>query len=154
MLIDSSHKPAFATNSPAKTPEMPLTGFDQPVHAAIARVTGGLSPLALTQAYTDWAGHLLMSPDKQAELIHDAASAWARFLSYYLRDGPGVDCPPCIEPLPQDVRFRGDEWRQWPFNVLSQGFLLTQQWWHKAATDVPGVTRHHEEIVEIGRAHV
>jgi polyhydroxyalkanoate synthase len=147
VLIDSSHKPAFATNSPAKTPEMPLTGFDQPVHAAIARVTGGLSPLALTQAYTDWAGHLLMSPDKQAELIHDAASAWARFLSYYLRDGPGVDCPPCIEPLPQDVRFRGDEWRQWPFNVLSQGFLLTQQWWHKAATDVPGVTRHHEEIV-------
>jgi len=36
---------------------------------------------------------------------------------------------------------------QWPFNILSQGFLLTQQWWHKAATDVRGVSKHHEDIM-------
>jgi polyhydroxyalkanoate synthase subunit PhaC len=127
--------------------EKSFAGIDQRFHSAIARLTGGLSPLALNQAYMDWAEHFLMSPDKQAELIHAAAAAWARFLTYCLHDGPGSDCPPCIEPLPQDTRFNGEEWRQWPFNILSQGFLLTQQWWHKAATDIPGVTKHHEDIV-------
>ena len=48
--------------------ETGFTGFDQRFHASIARLTGGLSPLALSQAYTDWAEHLLMSPDKQAAL--------------------------------------------------------------------------------------
>jgi polyhydroxyalkanoate synthase len=85
-------------------------------------LTCGLSPLALSQAYTDWAGHLLMSRDKQAELMRGA--------------------------LPQDTRFfSGEAWRLWPFNLLSQGFLLSQQWWHGAATGVPGVAKHHEDIV-------
>jgi polyhydroxyalkanoate synthase len=73
-------------------------------------LTCGLSPLALSQAYTDWAGHLLMSRDKQAELMRRA--------------------------LPQDTRFfSGEAWRLWPFNLLSR-FLLSQQWWHGAATGV------------------
>jgi polyhydroxyalkanoate synthase subunit PhaC len=148
MMLDRSQEfaPTPASLATAKE-ETGFTGFDQRFHASIARLTGGLSPLALSQAYTDWAEHLLMSPDKQTALAHDAAAAWARFLSYCLRDGPGADCPPCVDPLPQDTRFRGDEWQQWPFNILSQGFLLTQQWWHKAATDVPGVTKHHEDIM-------
>jgi polyhydroxyalkanoate synthase subunit PhaC len=147
-MLDRSQGQEFTQSSisTAKS-EIGFTGFDQRFHAAIARLTGGLSPLALRQAYTDWAEHLLMSPDKQAALVHDAAAAWARFLTYCLHDGPGSDCPPCIEPLPQDTRFGGEKWRQWPFNILSQGFLLTQQWWHKAATDIPGVTKHHEDIV-------
>jgi polyhydroxyalkanoate synthase len=148
MMLDRSREIAATpvTSEPAKA-QIGFTGFDQRFHASIARLTGGLSPLALNQAYMDWAGHLLMSPDKQAELVRDLATASARFLSYCLRDGLGADCPPCIEPLPQDTRFSGEEWRQWPFNILSQGFLLTQQWWHKAAAGVPGVTKHHEDIV-------
>ena len=42
-----------------------ITGFDERLHASIGRWTGGLSPLAVNQAYTDWAGHLLMSPDNR-----------------------------------------------------------------------------------------
>src|SRR5579883_2700775 len=88
-----------------------------------------------------------MSPDKQLELIHEASAGMARFLSYCWHDGPGHEIPLCIEPLPQDTRFTGEEWRQWPFNVLSQAFLLTQDWWRKAATGVAGVSKHHEDIV-------
>jgi polyhydroxyalkanoate synthase len=127
--------------------ETAFTGFDHRFHAAIARLTGGISPFALTEAYTDWAEHLLMSPDKQLELIHEASAGMARFLSYCWHDGPGHEIPLCIEPLPQDTRFTGEEWRQWPFNVLSQAFLLTQDWWRKAATGVAGVSKHHEDIV-------
>jgi polyhydroxyalkanoate synthase len=110
-------------------------------------MTGGLSPLALSQAYADWAQHLMLSPDKQGELVRKAARKWERFSSYCARAGQNTDCPVCIEPLPQDKRFSGEAWQRWPSNALSQGFLLTQQWWHNAMTGVPGVSKHHEDIV-------
>jgi polyhydroxyalkanoate synthase len=108
--------------------------FDQPFHTAIVRLSGGLSPLALSQAYTDWAQHLLLSPDKQAELTHKAVQKGQRLLSYCTRAPVASDCPICIEPLPQDKRFVGEAWQRWPFNALYQSFLLTQQWWHNAVT--------------------
>nr|WP_242469201.1 alpha/beta fold hydrolase [Halorhodospira halochloris] len=59
---------------------------------------------------------------------------------------------PCIQPWPNDDRFAAEEWETWPYDLLSQGFLLTQQWWHDATTGVRGVTQHHEEVVNfIGR---
>lgn len=88
-----------------------------------------------------------MSPDKQEELVREAMAAWASFASYCLRAGQGVDCPPRIEPLPQDKRFAAEAWRRWPFNVLSQGFLLAEHWWHKATTNVYGLSKHHEDVV-------
>src|SRR5580693_5252774 len=104
-MLDRSYELATTADSmsAAKT-ETAFAGFDQRFHAAIARLTGGLSPLALSQAYTDWAGHLLMSPDKQVELTRGAAAASASFLSYCLSAGRGIGCPLCIEPLPQDTR--------------------------------------------------
>ena len=38
---------------------------DRSLHAAAARLTGGLSPAALTQAYLDWATHLANAPGKR-----------------------------------------------------------------------------------------
>ncbi len=52
--------------------------FDRPLHAATARLTAGLSSAALVQAYADWAQHLLMSPDKQIELVEKAVRKWSR----------------------------------------------------------------------------
>ena len=121
--------------------------LDQPLHAALGRLTAGISPVALAQAYTDWAQHLLLSPDKQIELVGKAASKWARYLEYCPRACSDPHCEVCIEPLPQDRRFAGDPWQTWPYNAFYQGFLLTQQWWHNATTGVPGVSKHHEEVV-------
>ena len=93
-MLDRSHELATTArlHATAKT-ETGFAGFDQRFHAVIARLTGGLSPLALSQAYTDWAGHLLMSPDKQAELTRSAAAASASFLSYCLRRGGASVAP-------------------------------------------------------------
>jgi polyhydroxyalkanoate synthase len=144
-----SHDPALMPDSTAPGGHEPLTsGFDQLFHAAIGRMTGGISPLALNQAYTDWAWHLLVSPDTQIALFRDAVTSSARFVCYCMCAGLGADFPSCVEPAPQDKRFEGQAWRRFPFNVFSQGFLLTEQWWHKATSGVPGVSKHHEAVVE------
>jgi len=52
-----------------------------------------------------------------------------------------------VQPLAQDKRFNDPLWHAWPWNQLSQGFLLTQQWWHRATNDVRGVSSHHGDVV-------
>jgi len=136
-----------APTTPAQADGHPVPSFDQPLHASMARLTGGLSPVALSLAFTDWAQHLLASPDKQLQLAGKAARKCARFAEYCPPACAGPGCPLCIEPLPQDRRFDDAAWRTWPFNAIHQGFLLTQQWWHKATTGVVGVSRHHEDMV-------
>jgi polyhydroxyalkanoate synthase subunit PhaC len=148
-IVTSTASPLQRLEPAGAAPEQPiwLTGLDQPFHQAIARMSGGLSPLALSQAYGDWIQHLMLSPDKQVELLQRWGEKWQRFLSYGSRAFTDQNCPTCIEPRPKDNRFGDPAWRRWPFNLLHQGFLLTQQWWQDAATGVPGLSRHHEEVV-------
>lgn len=123
--------------------------LDHAAHAGLARLMGGLSPAALSAAYLDWAVHLGVSPGKQTELAAKAARKWARLTQFAARCAmSGGTGDPCIGPLPQDRRFAGSEWQHWPFNILHQAFLLQQQWWHNATTDIDGVTRQHEAVVE------
>lgn len=121
--------------------------FDRLLHAAMGRATLGISPAGLALAYFDWALHLWISPGKAQQLGEKAVRKAVRLGNHALRHGTDPDYPPCIEPLPQDRRFRGEAWRRWPFNLIYQGFLLNQQWWHSATTGIGGVARHHEQTV-------
>lgn len=120
--------------------------LDQALHAQIAWWTRGLSPASLVGAYFDWLAHLAGSPDKQLELLSKAQRKLLRLGLHATADG-AEQCEPCIEPLPQDRRFSAPEWQQWPFDLIYQAFLLGQQWCYNATTDVPGVTRHHEQVL-------
>src|SRR5213595_1970936 len=91
--------------------------------------------------------NLALSPGKWQQLVQKAWNKDLRWLNYAARSTFGLSTEPCIEPLPQDRRFRGEEWQRWPYNLLHQGFLLNQQWWHNATTGIDGVTRHHEQLV-------
>lgn len=123
--------------------------LDHLSHAGLARLTSGVSPAAVADAYMDWAANLAISPGKQIELATKAARKWARVWQFAvhcaLEGGKGELC---IEPLPQDRRFAGSEWQQWPFNLIHQSFLLQQQWAHNAMTGIDGVTKQHEAVVE------
>lgn len=128
---------------------------DRSLHATIARFTGGLSPAAVAGAYLDWAVHLAAAPGKQIQLAQKATRKAIRLGNYafrYASDGEGAQLG--IEPLPQDRRFIGDGWKKWPFNVISQAFLMQQQWWHNATTDVRGVSRKHENMVQFGARQI
>ena len=124
---------------------------DRSLHAALARFTGGLSPAALGSAYLDWAVHLAGAPGKRLQLFDKAVRKSIRFMNYAMRcarEGGRSEC--CIEPLSQDRRFAGENWQTWPFNFISQAFLLQQQWWHNATVGVRGVSKRHEDMLEFG----
>ena len=145
--------PAGATIKPEKGDAHPVTALgdiiDRSLHAGVARLSGGLSPAALADAYWDWATHFMYAPGKSMQLANKAARKAVRFGTYaYRYAAEGGNVPPCIEPLPQDHRFSGEAWSKWPFNFIYQGFLLQQQWWHNATTGLRGVSKHHEEMVE------
>jgi len=119
--------------------------MDRSTRAMVARMTLGLSPAALTAVWTDWALHMLGSPGKQMRLVEKAARKAVRFGQYAGRCAmQGGSTPACIEPLPQDPRFRSEAWHKPPFNLYHQAFLLTQQWVHNATSDVRGMTPEHQ----------
>jgi polyhydroxyalkanoate synthase len=115
------------------------------LESQFAWMTQGLSPVSLMGAYMDWLVHLTWSPDKQLELVGKAQRKMLR-LGQYACAPVAAESVPCIEPLPQDRRFCAPEWQRWPFNLIYQAFLLEQQWWYNATTNMPGVTRHHEQV--------
>ena len=125
-------------------------GADRVPRAFAARATLGLSPVSIGLAFADWWLHLASSPGKQLELARKAGRKWLRYSDYLSQLARNTQCPQCIEPLEQDSRFAAPEWQTWPYNALHQGFLLMQQWWHNATTDVRGVTPHHEAVVNFG----
>ena len=126
--------------------------MDRFVHAAFGKLTFGVSPIAVGLAYADWVSHLATSPGKQRELLEKAGHKWSRLARYARRAAADCRCEPAIDPLSYDKRFAADDWKQWPFNLISQGFLLTQQWWHTATTGIRGVSPHHEAVVSfLGR---
>lgn len=129
--------------------------IDRSLHAAVSRFTGGLSPAALGAAYLDWATHLVAAPGKQMQLVEKALKKSIRLSRHCSQQAIGNDgTDPCIDPLPQDRRFAGEAWQQWPYNVIYQSFLLQQQWWHNATTGVRGVTHQHENMVEFAARQI
>lgn len=121
--------------------------LDQLTRALIGHATLGISPASVAAAYADWAMHFAMSPGKQLELWEKAWRKLARLAVWTASHAGDPEAPWCIEPLPQDRRFAHPHWRRWPYNLIAQSFLSTQQWWHNVATGVRGVSRHHEDVV-------
>ncbi|MDP3338688.1 alpha/beta hydrolase [Frigidibacter sp.] len=138
--------------APLPAPDAPLgaeafRAVDKMAQAQLAALTGGLSPAAMTLALFDWSMHLAAAPGKQMELATKAARKTGRFASQALAEATGAEQPPCITPLPGDHRFQGEGWNRPPFSLMAEGFLLTQQWWHNATHEVPGLAPHHRDVV-------
>src|SRR5690606_32476750 len=114
--------------------------------------TGALSPTSALLAWSDWATHMAVSPGKQSELAWHAfnnGSTLLRQVAESLSKG-GTPAVHCVDPLPNDRRFRGEPWQQWPWCVVQQSFLMTERWWLEAARGVRGVDQHHENLIAFG----
>jgi polyhydroxyalkanoate synthase len=89
--------------------------IDRFLHANEGRLTAGISPSSVMLAYLDWAVHLANSPGKQAVLVQKALRKSVKFGAYLQRLVSGKEEGHCIEPLPQDHRFRSPDWQQIPY---------------------------------------
>jgi polyhydroxyalkanoate synthase len=118
--------------------------IDRAFKANLARLTCGLSPAVLGEQFFDWLSHIAISPGKQLQLIEQWFRKVARFGLYGTKTAVSADVAPCIAPSPNDWRFRAKEWQQWPYNLIYQSFLLTEQWWHEATTEVDGMSSRNE----------
>ena len=147
---------AAPVSPPARSFQQPNAPIDRMMRAAVAGMTGGLSPAALTLAYWDWAAHLGLSPGKQMQLLGKAARQWMRLAMYAYQCATSKNnaSARCIEPLPQDKRFAHESWQRWPYHMIHQSFLLQQQWWHDAVTGISGVTKQHENVVAFASRQV
>ena len=119
--------------------------FDRILRAAEARLTQGISPVAVGSVLLDWAWHLARAPGKQAEL---AARAWIQGLRYLLwlrRAATGEHPAPLVPINNGDQRFASAEWQSFPYNALAQAHLLSEAWWVEATRGVPGLSRRHAE---------
>ena len=121
--------------------------IDRMREALGGQMTGGISPGSLALAGFDWAFHLVQAPGKRAELLWKAGRKTGRLMAWLMSSAIDPKAPPAIAPLPGDARFRDDRWRQLPFSAFAQAFLLGQQWLHNVTHEVPGVMKHHEDVV-------
>ena len=117
--------------------------YDRMLRATRARTTQGISPIAVADAWTNWAVHLAMAPGKQAELALTAANMAARFALWLPGAGADAASDPPLPPDAHDGRFADDDWRQFPFNAILQSHLMIEAWWQAAVRGVPGLTHDH-----------
>jgi polyhydroxyalkanoate synthase len=125
----------------------PFAGVDRTFKANLARLTQGVTPAGIARAYFDWLMHMMLAPGKQLQLVEKAGRKAIRLSMYAASAATDSKTPPCIAPLPQDRRFADEAWRGWPYNLIYQSFLLNQQWWHNATTDIDGLSSRSQAVV-------
>ena len=136
--------------TPANAPLSMAERLDPTVHAALARSLGSLSHASALMATLDWALHLAASPGQRMDLAHLALRQGQEMAAYALARmaaGPDKEARHAVAPPTQDRRFADPAWQQWPFNLLHQSFVLSEQWWAAATHGVWGVDKHHEDMV-------
>jgi polyhydroxyalkanoate synthase len=147
--VVTSAEPSATPKAQMQTPQAERYEADRSLHAMVASLTGGVSPVALSLAYIDWAAHLAAAPQRRMEIVQGGIDTARQFFDSALHFfSPGHGPWASIRPQPQDRRFEKPEWELPPFNLFAQGFLLTEQWWHDATTGLRGVAPENEAIVE------
>ncbi|PNG26668.1 alpha/beta fold hydrolase [Methylocella silvestris] len=137
-LFPQPVSPAPAT--PPATDGAQINTLDSVLHAAEGNFSGGLSVCAHWLACLDWGAHLANAPFRRLELAQAAARQWRRFEGAVSGERP-------IEAPAGDHRFNDPAWREPPFNAISQGFLLAEEWWALATKGARGVNVDNQRIV-------
>lgn len=124
--------------------------FDIMLHAWMGKMTGYLSPASMGMAMYDWLMHFAMSPARQINLAQRASEDAANFLMQCAAGGgltPDYVKLQSIKRRPGDTRFKDEGWETFPFNLYMQGFLTYEKWWNETTLNIPGVSKHHEHMV-------
>lgn len=127
--------------------------FDRLFHATISQLSNWTSPGTLLMSFADWLIYLYFSPAKRADLNKNALKKLGHLLQY-IHQQTQDKCAPCVEVRQTDHRFQNELWAKFPFNIYTQSFLLTEEWWNDATTHLRGVSKHHEHIVNFATRQI
>ena len=145
-VLLSSKTAVEETTGQKSPPDTAFQALDHAAHAAISKVTAGLSPAALAGAFFDWSVHLALSPGKLADLAQQAIAGAAENLTFAAQSWFNASCDPCKRALSHDDRFRAPDWQAFPFNVYAHNFLSIERWWEAATTHVRGVSQRRGDM--------
>jgi polyhydroxyalkanoate synthase subunit PhaC len=152
--IPAPRHPVPSAGSGARTTAALRESYlDRSIHAGIVQLTGGFSPMAVAEAWFDWAIHLAVSPGKIGEIAMRAAEEASDTIDIAFKAASGEDhCAPCARALPHDKRFRHESWKQFPYSLFASGFLFSERLWDEATSNVHGATQHHLQMINfVGR---
>ncbi|MGH2340295.1 PHA/PHB synthase family protein [Segnochrobactraceae bacterium EtOH-i3] len=124
-----------------------LDAMDNATAAFLARATGGMSPFGSMLAYMDWMMHLSAAPGRQIALGKLAATHLEALAKYAVQGAVDEKAPMPVPPAPGDHRFEHPGWKVWPFRLQAASFLLVQDWWKAATSNLRGVSPHHLDMV-------
>jgi polyhydroxyalkanoate synthase len=119
--------------------------LDRSAMASLARLTAGLSPHAIIDAWSDWAMHLARAPGRQLELVERAQANWLKLAEYAVTDPLGEPAEKPFEPGPHDTRWSHPSWNDAPYTLWQQQFLGVQDWWQAATADLRGLRRQNAQ---------
>jgi polyhydroxyalkanoate synthase len=144
VLVPAGTSPAKTPRSDAQDPH-PHAALDRGAMASLARFTGGLSPHAMIDAWSDWAMHLSRAPGRQLELAERAQANALKLAHYTSAQMLGQSSAKPFRPGPDDTRWSHEGWERAPFSLWQQGFLATQDWWHAATASLRGLRRQNAD---------
>ncbi|MCU0904140.1 MAG: alpha/beta fold hydrolase [Tabrizicola sp.] len=136
--------PKPQSSPPAAEPHR-HAALDRGLMASLARLTAGLSPHAMFDAWSDWVLHLSRAPGRQLELMERAQANWLKLTQFTLSGLSGKPVAKPFKPGPYDTRWSHEGWDRAPFALWQQGFLGAQDWWQAATSDLPGLRRQNAD---------
>ena len=139
-----------APDTPTPTTTGAAPSLDAWLNGELAKLSGGMSPIALALAYLDWAMHLSLAPERQAALARQAVEQSLQLLQNSVKPSAGSGSTP---PVERDARFADPAWNQWPFVGLKEAFKASEKWWGDATQQVEGMSRHHQHMVNFFARH-
>lgn len=125
--------------------------YDISLHAWLSKFGGSLSPAALAMVLLDWVMHLLIAPAKRYDLSTKAFESYMEYILWlFSLSGFNVYKGDIahVEAGVKDPRFKEEGWKEFPFNIYSNTFLVWQDWWQQAVTNIRGVSCHHEHMMQ------
>lgn len=121
--------------------------FDRALHARMAPLWGGLSPISLALATLDWGLHLAAQPAQTLQLAMQAGQAatrwWTDNLTQHDLNGDAA-----AAGRVEDLRFSNPAWQHWPYAPVVRAYLGAEQWWRQAST-LRGMAPHHQEMTRV-----
>jgi polyhydroxyalkanoate synthase subunit PhaC len=126
-------------NAPQSTDQLVYNEVNRLYQARLSRLTFGISPASVSQAFFAWITQLALSPGHLMEL----AAYPLHHLEGLLREFSKSDGLLCA----YDPRFRSDSWCKWPWRLYPEWFRFHEDFWKTATTKVSGLSPLDEHII-------